>query len=271
LKIDFSAASILVQEKVNAIQSSLNKGNAVEFGQIGRFHIDEEGILRFEQNRYFNFLLSAYGLKQMVVFVPHTTVKEVVAPIVEAEKTQEFSEAIIRDIRPNNHFKAVLKYAAAAVIVLPLAFYSFWIPTQTPALESKMMSWKDFNPFQTTQEVSYKKETISLPSTIYTQPDVPTTEVAVENEVPNKVEEVVAITSTPANVTRNLHFIVGCFSSQENANNLVSTLQSKGFRAQIVPGGTLIRVSAGAAQNEQELVQLTQQANAAGLTGWVLK
>jgi DedD protein len=102
-------------------------------------------------------------------------------------------------------------------------------------------------------------------------PAVAKTELTVEDDVQNQSEEIVTPTPSRANSEDKFHFIVGCFSNQENANNLVATLQSKGFHAQIVPGGTLIRVSAGSAQNEQELSQLTEKAKSQGLTGWVLK
>jgi hypothetical protein len=49
------------------------------------------------------------------------------------------------------------KYVAAAACFLPIAFYSFWIPTKTNALESGMISINDFNPFNAVKPAIYKQ------------------------------------------------------------------------------------------------------------------
>jgi cell division septation protein DedD len=50
----------------------------------------------------------------------------------------------------------VWKYLAAAVL-LPVGFYSFWLPMKTNVLESGMLSIKDFNPGYKAIEGSYIK------------------------------------------------------------------------------------------------------------------
>ena len=77
------------------LKSELNAGRKVELPKIGTFHLDSEKNICFEQNRYFNFLLNAYGLGN-VQFVPTSKVNELVevksiptieeeAPIIEIE------------------------------------------------------------------------------------------------------------------------------------------------------------------------------------------
>ena len=65
--------------------------------------------------------------------------------------------------------------------------------------------------------------------------------------------------------------IVGCFSNAQNAQNLVLKLQRDGFAARIIPGGTLIRVSAGNAQDAVQLAELQQRVSARQLQGWIYK
>ena len=54
-----------------------------------------------------------------------------------------------------------MKYAAAACL-LPLAFYSFWIPTHSGVLESGLISFKDFNPFYKKELGAYFKQNIVI-------------------------------------------------------------------------------------------------------------
>src|SRR5690606_29253899 len=51
--------------------------------------------------------------------------------------------------------KPVARYAAAAVL-LPIAFYSIWLPVQTDVLESGVLSLNDFNPFYKKEKGSYQ-------------------------------------------------------------------------------------------------------------------
>ncbi len=272
-QINFADAQTQVQIQIQQINNQIQRSKVLEFGQIGTFQLDADGILRFEQNRYFNFLLSAHGLKQMLVFIPKAAIKQEEIPSNEPEivlENERVGDTISNDQKVRKvNFKKLAKYAAAAAIVLPIAFYSFWIPTQTSALEGKMISLKDFNPFSSKEVTVYTKKKITLPEKI----EVEKEEQAVKAiEIPDEVAEVKIVESTkPAVSNVKFHFIVGCFASEANANNLVAQLKAKGFDGQIVPGGNLIRVSAGAANNQESLNALTQKANNSGWSGWVLK
>ena len=64
--------------------------------------------------------------------------------------------------------------------------------------------------------------------------------------------------------------IVGCFQLEENAQNLVLDLKSKGFEASIAgtaPNG-LIRVSAGSASSRGQLEETYMRAKQNGLDVW---
>jgi cell division septation protein DedD len=72
-------------------------------------------------------------------------------------------------------------------------------------------------------------------------------------------------------VVANFECIVGCFSDERNASNLVQKLQSEGFNAHTLPGGNLIRVSAGSGSNQQEIQEIQAKVNSLGMEGWVAK
>jgi hypothetical protein len=107
-------------------KATLQNGEKLQLAQIGDFWCDAEGNIQFQQDRNVNLLLSAYGLESLH-FV--ATVPEIVTPA---------------KVKNKQHF---WRYAAAATLLLPLAFYSFWIPTKTDVFEAGMISYKDFNPF----------------------------------------------------------------------------------------------------------------------------
>ena len=59
----------------------------------------------------------------------------------------------------------MLRYAAASIL-LPIAFYSFWIPVKTDVLQSGVISLNDFNPFYKKQKGSYQVDHNALPELV---------------------------------------------------------------------------------------------------------
>jgi cell division septation protein DedD len=58
------------------------------------------------------------------------------------------------------------KYAAA-VFLIPMAFYSYWIPMKTNVLESGVFAIQDFNPFHKSTQGLY--DTVQFPTSISTK------------------------------------------------------------------------------------------------------
>lgn len=186
------------------------------------------------------------------------------------------------------------KYIAAACF-LPIAFYSIWIPVKTDVLESGVISLKDFNPFkQKTQEfyqaptqiltkevkvenrqnLSDKIDEISNEVDVYTYKfdedffvpvKIKSTELETQlDEAPNNSDDNFSV--------ENVHYIVGCFSDKNNADNLVQKLKSQGLIAKIVDvHNGLHRVSAGGSVTVEGLNNIKMTATSLGLSGWILK
>ena len=267
------------------LKSELNAGRKVELPKIGTFHLDAEKNICFEQNRYFNFLLNAYGLSN-VQFVPTQKVQEVVeesiTPIVEEEIPIVAIETPLIDINTSRKSRKLIKYVAAAACFLPIAFYSFWIPVKTDVLNSGVISINDFNPFYKAKKGLYSPTKADFNSIIFEDASyiaAPTTE---PEPILSEPAETLLTTenSTVTNQTINVkssnkrqafEYIVGCFSSNANAINLVNTLKNQGFDASIISGGNLTRVSIGSASNSKALDSLIQLSNSKGYQGWILK
>jgi hypothetical protein len=270
----YEDAKAQLQAFTDSMQRQLLNGETIKLAKLGAFTRQSDGQITFEQDRFFNLLLSSYGLTNLnFVSKPVETVEE--APIIELEPAVGVSK---------------IKWArvAAAACFLPLAFYSFWIPTQTNALQSGLFSSSDFNPLHQQVGPAYKKASLHLRSSLpkstsnldFKLEESPRLETyewqpgyAFRVQIPaeptaNPISTSTAPTAAIADAAYD--FIVGCFSNLQNAQNLQRKLQRDGFGARLIQNGPLTKVSAGAAQNLTELQQIQQQAAARGLQGWVL-
>lgn len=270
----YEDAKAQLQAFTDSMQRQLLNGETIKLAKLGAFTRQSDGQITFEQDRFFNLLLSSYGLTNLnFVSKPIETVEE--APIIELEPALGVSK---------------IKWArvAAAACFLPLAFYSFWIPTQTNALQSGLFSSSDFNPLHQQVRPAYKKASLRLRSSLpkstsnldFKLEESPRLETyewqpgyAFRVQIPAAPTVTSISTSTaPTAATADAayDYIVGCFSNLQNAQNLQRKLQRDGFGARLIQNGPLTKVSAGAAQNLTELQQIQQQAAARGLQGWVL-
>lgn len=313
-----------VAQFVSDWNAELSAGNRISIDKVGFLFFDQERNICFEQDRYFNLLLSSYGLSS-VHFLTETDVaivqqkietkeqqsivvaeqKELVAAHTNKEIDIEQSEPVlVVEKEQNNSIKSPIvrkksnfwKYAAAACAI-PILFYSMWIPMKTDVLESKIVSFQDFNPFHKQEKAVYEQQ--SVEDLISLQPEKkPTLEEQIlsiesnENTYSynltedtyilvkleeNKIISEEQLSDASPSLSSSLldgtfNYIVGCFSDETNAENLVQTLKNEGFNAFIKDKkGNLSRVSIGSANSQDELNQLISKAINAGHNGWVLK
>jgi len=172
------------QSKIDGIvqlwKSELKQGKTISITKVGDLSLNEQGNLCFEQDRFFNLLLNSYGLGN-VKFVPsieksqplkeESTIKfETKEPIQKTliERAEEDVDLSIIQHPAISSKTKKWKVALAAACILPLAFYSVWLPTQTDVLESKILSFTDFNPFKTSPEATYRSSNILKGEEIFT-------------------------------------------------------------------------------------------------------
>lgn len=256
-KISFEDAAAVVKEMVQEWNSKLNRGARVTIDTVGNLYFDQEKNLCFEQDRFFNLLLESYGLGN-VHFVP----KKEDATVIEISSGKKVAPATSQ----------TWKYLAAACI-LPVAFYSFWIPAKTNVLESGVFAWRDFNPFVESGLSKYVKEgpIISDRETL-----------PVSNELsedcyeflpgivfPLSAHEPLQEETTSIRIDQN-QFIVGCFASEGNAQIMVDRLKQLGIDAYIFDySNGLTRVSAGAGNSDESFTDLRLKLASHGINGWI--
>lgn len=317
--ISYNEATSEINRLVSDWNSELSAGNRISIDRVGFLFFDQERNICFEQDRYFNLLLSSYGLGS-VHFLTETDVviankkaglTESVTPVAEITSTKEVKTEMIADNQPTiilskekeviqkyqqteNKFKKtnVWKYAAAALLI-PILFYSLWIPMKTDVLESKIISFQDFNPFHKKEQPVYVQQSVSnliedhsekdnslekqleaveSNEKIYSYNLTEDTYLLVKRESEISPDELDNKIDNSIKLNKTFNYIVGCFSDETNATNLVSELKAKGFDAFIKDKkGNLSRVSIGTAGSQNELNELVSKANSAGFNGWVLK
>lgn len=327
-KKSYEESNTYIQKQIQHWHHKLDAGERISIDRVGFIFLDSERNIGFEQDRFHNLLLASYGLgkvhfisqediqliAQQEVFTlsgepietpsKETPIFELPTTPIEKENEPDVIPTPIRYI----HSKKVWKYAAAAVL-LPVCFYTYWIPMKTKVLESGIISIQDFNPFHASHEGTYKKETLDLrisqqigesdlDQILRTLPsDVEVFSYPVDNDVyvpvkvkehltPKKVEVtpnvVIKDIPTPKKVIAEVkkvvtskptgHLIVGCFSTEENANKLVKELKQKGFNAYIVDiQNGLHRVSACNSNSDSVLSNAKEKLTPLSISGWVLK
>lgn len=272
--ISFVEANDLILKTVNTIQSDLKSGKKVSLENIGAFHYNQENILVFEQDRYFNFLLTSYGLAPLQ-FISNQSI-EVVLPI-------------------KNNKSNLWKYAAAACL-LPFAFYSFWIPLKTNVLSSGMISYNDLNPFKKNIPQHYKlinnnykidSKEDTYPTFENQQAEAPINEgvwiyqIDAENSIyvsvdKTKVEEQPIIRVQNSENDFNyvspaaFNCIVGCYSQKENVEIFTKRLISNGFQVSVIQEGALMKVCIGQSSDVSSLNNTVEKAKSLGLSPWIL-
>ncbi len=324
-----------IQAQVEAWQKILHSGERITLDRVGYLFLDQEKNIGFEQDRYFNLLLQSYGLGKVhfiseediqIVSQPAVTeirikpVERSVVQIQEAPIIELIPEGIgvieavedqprIIPISQKTSSTKLWKYVAAAALI-PIAFYSYWIPMETKVLESGVFAIQDFNPFHsenvgtykskelsfkadTTQakELSVEQEVASLSQDVSTwsypfdenlympvrirekSGEMETPESAPAEPASSPVEKVAPVKTTPVSATGNYHLIANCFGSETNAEKFVAYLKSKGLDAYIVDVNKgLHRVSAGKANNSAALVKIQEEVENLQIEGsWILK
>jgi hypothetical protein len=280
--IEYSKSQIEIEEFVLDLKSKLNSKQSVHIERVGKLSYDLEGNLVFEQDRYFNLLLSSYGLSQ-VQFIANKE-PEIKEPSIKDKKIKV--KAPVREIN-------YLKYAAAACL-LPLAFYSFWIPTHSGVLESGLISFKDFNPFYKKEIGVYSQQKMTTQQNDVLEKNIFENQITTSKNhriglfkfdeginIPIRIEEKKIVKEildvkienfqNKISKTNAFEYIIGCFSNKENALVLISKLKKEGFAAQLAGGSPLVRVSIGSADSDLQMQTIIQKANEKGYTGWILK
>ncbi len=319
-KMSFAEAQVLVRTAVTSWQQRLRLGERIELEKIGYFYADASQKVRFDQDRTFNLLLQSYGLGELVFEKQQHIVESNTEHSVEERLSETiefaFDEQPVESANASQDDDKVVPFAqkiednqstfaprwtkwAAAAVLLPLTFYSFWVPLTTDVLETKVLAFSDFNPFHQVKKAKYLglvlnqpeefvNNSLNLDQIVNSLPEdalyynfnydeeliLP---VRIERKSNSVTDNMPTVTETKSSVptvstAQKIHLISGCFSQKENADNHVQSLKSLGFDAYIVDvKGGLHRVAALGVRNEDELASASMRLKEKDIAFWTLK
>lgn len=299
-KISYADASHRLQDFANWCKNEFLIGNRIEFEELGVLYEDAEKTIQFRPDFSINFLTSSFGLypvvaKELVqsISTPEPVVETVkIIPTVE-EKVEPIERKIEHKIRvvetQNTEEKKVVEIRkrrtgrniAIAAVLLPIAFYSIWIPLKTDVLKTGVIEVADLNPFHRSVDIqTYAPITQSKVNLSAQLAELPNAEVfeTVRENLNNTLSrnDSTAVENVKVNLVDKkelrFHVIAGCFKEDENAENMVSYLKSKGFDAFVLDTvNGLKRVSAGASGNAVEAMKTLREIREGNISeAWLL-
>lgn len=253
--ISYAAANSKVAVFVAFCREKLQRRERVEFEELGVLYYDQENNIQFKPEFSANFLAESFGLMPVAAneLAKAVEEKKEEAKIIELPKEKIIAEKLTGDkekakvveLKPEKSF--IRKYWPAAAVLLPVAFYSVWIPVKTDVLKTGYIDVNDLNPFHVRSERAYnervsvfqffagestdewKQLTATAGGTTFTIPVDENTYV-----VSTVAESTFVKDPVIENADMDIHIIGGCFMDPNNAGNQVKLLQQQGYSAYIL-------------------------------------
>ncbi len=297
-QLSFEEATKLLLEYKDACFAKLDSEGRVEIERVGVLFFDTEKNIQFQQSNK-NFLSSSFGLSPK--FLSILPIEQ--EPIV---KVQEKLVEVIRptepiknrdSIKPEKTTKEKKKKRRGAVllplIILPLLVGGLYVANQMGYVGDQRFQISSINPFSDAKQVVYSPRAKSFEqffdkvvqetnNEIKVEPTLDNVsdenmivEPVIEKEViPEKVDSTYVHTEL-VEIPEELpyHVVGGCFSVEENAQNLVEQWKAKGKNASIIDKkGNLYRVSLQSFSSRLEandFKELLQESD--DISTWILK
>ena len=254
--LPFDNAQVEVEKFIHTIIFELDKSKKFTFGKIGSFILDTNKNVEFIPFTKINFLLDSYGLPAIQI-----------QPI--AQKSIERSEVELPKPIVQKTTRRIKKWIPA-LVSLPVAVAILAWPFMKHSAKQGVDNFSGFGLFSSIEASYSERITLELPSIPDRNFIVEPNSVTTSAEIIKPNIESNFIKSEQTTLNSNWMLIVGCFQLEENAQNLVLDLKSKGFEASIAgtaPNG-LIRVSAGSASSRGQLEETYMRAKQNGLDVW---
>jgi cell division septation protein DedD len=259
--ISYENAIESISDILLEINKNLKTQNQHDFQGIGILY-NNEGVLNFKQKSN-NLLSSSYGLLPLNI---------------DEFKISNKSEKVI-DLNSSKYLKTQIKNLALAASVILVIFYSAWIPIQTQLLKQDgEFNYSDLNPFTFKKEnlvaiddvkFQYPKEEINA-----IQPIDKTSEksssIILKSKLKNNPKPAVRISNESSNLTYEV--VIGSFSNEINAKNMINKLNNKGISARkLKKENKLFRISVGKFLNKNNAKKLQKSIRKRyKISSWIL-
>lgn len=273
--VSFEEATNRINVSIVELQKELNSSKKAELNGVGTLSLDNENRIHFTPSSTINYLLDSYGLSSFQQF-------PVVRKTLEEKVVQAVKEAPVVPIEGRKRSR---KWAVAAAITIPLAFFAIWLPSQVDLTGE--LNYASLNPFRETIQtyvpagVEFKFKEVNESNVAEQLKELESNNAEsvavqfVEGESPivvtNTIAEAVS-TKVEATVKLRYHIVAGCFSSKRNAKKMVKKLVKAGFEAWIVGQRKgLYTVSYSSFATRKEAVDALVAAKGHNSKAWILE
>lgn len=259
--ISYENAIESISDILQEINKNLKTQNQHDFQGIGILY-NNEGVLNFKQKSN-NLLSSSYGLMPLNI---------------DEFKMSNKSEKVI-DLNSSKYLKTQIKNLALAASVILVIFYSAWIPIQTQLLKQDgEFNYSDLNPFTFKKEnlvaiddvkVQYPKKKINAIQPIDKTLEI-SSSIILKNKQKNNPKLAVSVSNQSSNVTYEV--VIGSFSNEINAKNMIIKLNNKGISARkLKKENKLFRISIGKFLNKNNAKKLQKSIRKRyKISSWIL-
>ena len=232
-KIGYAESKLMVDNFIDELKKSLNKGDRVLLDKIGHFQLNSEGNIQFEPDTDSNFLLDSYGFG--------TFTRQPVS------NYDIIRRSTGRDHQPMRS-SATRKMAVRAAIAVPIIAAMILIPLKTDLFRNNA----SMNPLSSIEiTVDSMTEEPAVADVLESSPD---SEEALKDETVVLTESVDHISA--AEISEPAYYIIaGSFKSVGNANILADEARTKGFEVSLIEvGNGYTRVSLGSFGARQDAI-----------------
>lgn len=293
--VSYEEALEKLAEYTRLISKTISNEKRLEFPNIGLLFI-KENTYQFKSTGN-NFLMSSFGLPVLdaVPFANEDPIKE------EKEETPVIN---LQEYQ-NKKSKRKFKYWWVAAVLVPIIFYSVWIPMKTNLFKSGgEFHYSDLNPFSFRKDRVYEynslvscvefnpivekelSEVILTSSELdqYGEYQLDDSEIYLTvkmHDNPSKLPEIESTyvhnnekgNSADLKMDNKYFLIGGCFKKQKNADNFLKKLRSMGYEAiELDVHNGLHRIAInGYSSRKKAKAARKKILNNEGLNSWVLK
>jgi len=310
--ISYEQALIDISRFVGEIKAALSISKRFEIDKVGVLFLDPENNICFKPSST-NFLINSFGLPIVKAIpiereketIPELPIKEANVKPLEIIHDKDKLQPVKKDdeVIPISTSRRNYWWLAAALI--PIVFYSAWIPMKTDLLTGgDNFQYSDLNPFtysKSNRTTNYKPERINsslieekeVPEVLIEETKIDTVNednllIEINKEVNVPLEETTDIfvadttfveketytSIEPIDLEKGYFVIGGCFGKKSNADRLVENFIDKGYEGAMIidQNKGLHRVSFGKYSSRKEAKKAKKEIKEnEGLSAWVLK
>ena len=256
--ISFATAQVKIEQFVKGLQNDLEHKSRAKIAKVGVLSRDLNGLISFEPDNTVNYLLDAFGLD--VIQSPAISRKS---------KVVSLPKQVAKRAKSNNSKKTSFNWKVAAVL-LPLIGLSTYVSFQQESVSDAYANYAYLNPFKLKPAAVYTPRIVEVKETLILT--------SIEANPETKIETSENVISTPKVIapivnTIQFHLVAGSFSSKVNAEQLVSTLKTEGFKASVIGQNAtgLFRVAFHSFGNKEQALLHLNKLNSSGKSTWLLK